>query len=1284
MSKKPLARLTETITAPLAYWSGLRLYRQQQWKEAATLFEQATQQRPSHAPSHFKLGMCHYREKAWHKAAACITKATQLNPTHTEWAAQKKKADKERLKADPAKSKLPAAKQEELIRALLATDYNNAKLHNDLAHVLRKQGKWWQEIDALKAATGLEHQFPTWHFRLGEALEVMNRFQEAAQAYAKAIALKKGKAEAQWHYREGYCWERSGDDSAPDLESSTNAYRIAIQKDIKLRSKRFGIGVFHQARGLWPYASKAYIETYKLKPWDAELCYRLGMAFDRCYRWNEAENFYRQALCIDSARMTWHYRLGFVLERQGKYIEAAKSYEYAAHNCENFTPYWFYRCGYTLFKSGHYVEATEAFIRMQKLQITTRDFKSQVPDDNLDYAAQFKQQQIAVKALQLQLKIDTQDEEIWFQLGQAHERSEDWQNAANAYREAIDRANLYKPTYFFRLAYCLAKVGKYDAACIAFIDTHLINRRAMGIEAAEYEKNPTLKAQLEYTELFESLEVRSKIIVYESYLGASIGCNPYAIYRTIINDPKFSEFKHVWVITPTTPLPNDFKIEKNTIFIQRQSYLYRRFLATAEYLINNVTFPSWFIRRNGQKYLNTWHGTPLKGLGKDTLDEFHVHGNVTRNFLHATHLISPNRHTSDVMMKSYEIAGLFKGRLAETGYPRIDHVINSSDNLKQKLYDKLGLSKEKSVVLYAPTWRGIQGGINTDMTKLKSDIEQISNGNYQVIFRGHHFIEDLLKDCELPVTIAGQEFDTCDLLSIVDVLVTDYSSILFDFIPTGRPVVYYTYDLDEYRSKRNLYFSHQKLPGVVCLDIQETKKAIASALTDPSSHCKSEAYLESANAFSPNEDGFATRRVLDFLFENDTKHEVDRYDDDRNIILFYNGQFIPNGITSSFLNLIKNLSQKDLNFAVAIDPSSIRNHADRIEKLHSLPEGVKILAKEGRILQTAEELWLDTKFLSWRYLPSGNMQAIHAKAYEREFIRLYSINNNISTVVNFEGYNGLWSLILANATGKVNITWLHNDMMEEHRVRMPYLTRNFTYLNYYNTLVSVSGLMSTINSHSLGNRYLIPPEKFTYCENVIDVNHITKNASKELDADLLPWFQNKAYLTVGRLSPEKDHEKLIRAFARTECLKSGAKLIILGEGPMRGHLENLIETLGLNSDVLLAGQRDNPFPAIKSCDCFVLSSNHEGQPMVLLEALTLNKKVIATDINGNRAVLQKFGGLLVENSIEGLANAMDNLEIISPPDFNPEEYRSNALSSFTKTLLTPPSMARESIDAKLH
>lgn len=1253
-----IAKTQNQPAAKLAYRIGFVAEKIKDWKTAETWLKRAVEADPTKAQWHYRLALAQELNKKFSLAAETYGQAIALQPKNPQYLYRLGKALWICGKGAEAETALHKA---------IELAPKNPIYAYELAVAIRKQGRIWQEVEALQAALALDAGNAQWQFELGDAQDKMNRFAEAGQAFQAANRLKPGNA--QWHFREGWAWERAGDDKQAEI-----AYAAATAADESLNARTLGIGVFHQQRGFWFQAAEAYARTAKTGSVNAELQYRLGLSHDRCYDWDQAARCYRQALALDLHKPGWHYRLGFVLERLEQWQDAAKAYEYAA-TTHNHTPYWFYRLGYVLYRMGAYEQACAAFLNTRTQ--AGLDTPLLMPMGHtqtvlsLDYQEQLK---VTIRATIVQMQkarmYSTDQAAAFYKLGNQAERLQMWQESAQAYQAAIARSSSHNSLWYYRLGYVLMQMEQWAQAAESFVDTRIL-KQAHGVDMSRYEKDAGLMQVMEYTEYLETSSIQKKTILYESFLGASLGCNPYAIYQKIVDKPEFSDFTHVWSIADEAELPFDFVQRPNTILIKRQSSAYRRYVATVEYLINNVSFPFWFIRREGQKYLNTWHGTPLKGLGKDMPGEFMVHGNVTRNFLHATHLISPNAHTSDAMMKSYGVAGIFDGMLAETGYPRIDSTLNSTAAEKTKLKKQLGLSDKLPIVLYAPTWRGVQGKVQTDVERILQDIKKLCADNYQLVFRGHHFAEKALKNVGIPVVVAGQHVDANQLLAITDVLITDYSSIFFDFLPTRRPIVYYAYDLEEYSATRGLYFPLDTMPGSLCQSINEVLKAIQEAIISPEVYQADKNYQIAREKYAKYEDGKSTQRAIDFFFNDVTTHTVQRYDDSRTVALFYNGQFIPNGITSSFLNLMKNIPEDRMLISVAIEPSTIKNDAGRIEKFQSLSEGVRILPKEGRLLLTPEDAWVDNLFMGMRGLVPEPIQAVYRKIYEREFIRLYGVCNRIDKLINFEGYSGYWTQVFAHAgTNKNNIAWLHNDMFEEYKVRMPHLTRNFVSYPYYKKLISVSSLMKEINQKHLPTLVDIEKDKFVDCENTINFSEILSKSNQPLDEDLRPWFTGTVFLTIGRMSPEKDQEKLIRAFAQAKKNLSNAKLIILGDGPLRQQLEMVIEELEIQNAVLLAGQRGNPFPALKACDCFVLPSNHEGQPMVLLEALTLGKKIVATDIDGNRGILSKFNGFLVENSVQGLVYGMHEFSSGNIPEiiFDVEKYQKNAINMFFQNI----------------
>jgi CDP-glycerol glycerophosphotransferase len=1261
---------------PKSYTAGLLPYRNKNWQEALQLFELATTEQPDHADSHFKLGMCHFRQKNYEQAKKAITRAMLLSPERDEWKKQLAQTERHLSKKE---SKRTLAEREEIIRNQLEEDEHNAELYDQLAQVLRKQGKWWQEVEALKKATELVQNNGNWFYRLGEALEVMNRFQQAAQSYGKAIKIKGGNADAQWFYRQGYCYARTGHDGVANLKAAKRAYAEAVSRDKKLNAKRFGIGVFHQARGLWPQAQQAYLEQLTFTPLDAELNFRLGMAYDRSYLWKKAEIYYRKSLAFDFQQPHRHFRLGFILERQEKFTEAAQAYHFAATQSTKHNSYWFYRWAYVLEQQGKHYAAAQSYLKtalkpeLESMRASTdRAIYFDSKEANFqshaltEYTGNFDKSFFIISTLSETLEKDKTNPEVWYQLGNAYESQGSWTEAAIAYKNAIERKSEYNPEWYYRLGFSLEKTSNYKDACIAFRNTRII-QKAYGVDETQFDNNNEFRETSTYNEYYESLPISDNTIFYESFHGVSISCNPYALYLRMSERKDFKKFKHIWVINDKEKIPDELKSREDTIFIKRNSDAYMRYLASASILINNTSFPSYFIRKPNQKYLNTWHGTPWKTLGKDIKDGVLGFGNIQRNFLQATHLISPNQHTSHVMTKKYDIDEILPGTLLETGYPRIDLTLNATEQKKQKLRKTLNVDNKRKTILYAPTWRSDGKNPSSEVERISKEISALKRLDANILFRGHYFVESAIYENELANIVVPEEVNSNELLSIVDILITDYSSILFDHLVTDNPIILHLPDYEEYKETRGLYFESNFLDSPVTRNIDEligcANKLISNSTTR--NHYNPQSFIL-------NEDGFSSDRVLNFIL---TENSGVNIQNKKKNIVFYGGTLIPNGITISLLNLLNTINHEKINAILIIEPNIIKAHPERMEMLERVNSKVKIIPKCGRLNRSIEEHWLEQKMAQYKSLPSKEMVDYLAPLYQKEIKRLLG-EVKIDHLVNFDGYTRFWAILFAHSSKEIKKSiYLHSDMQNEHIDRFPNLEYIFNLYKHYNNLISVSKSTNTENKNKIPFEENSPPPKMIYIENTIIHSEIKRKSLEDIPKNEAHIFKNCdcIFISIGRLSIEKGHESLIRSFKLLleNNKQKKLKLIIIGDGPLKQDLNKLIFDQEIENHVHLLGRKANPFSYLKASNCFVFSSKHEGQGLSILEALSLNKPVICTDFPCAHDVLEDGDlGLIVENSINGLYEGMQKYITgkLNYKEFNPEEYQKRALSSFYKEI----------------
>ncbi|MCD8795099.1 glycosyltransferase [Mammaliicoccus sciuri] len=817
-----------------------------------------------------------------------------------------------------------------------------------------------------------------------------------------------------------------------------------------------------------------------------------------------------------------------------------------------------------------------------------------------------------------------------------------------------------------------------------------VNRKAKFIaEPIKAKSNsPYVKKTMKYADMYKSNKVHDNYILYQSRDGKSMTDSPYATFLYLLNNKKFSNLKHIWIVDSKSKkeeYSHNYKDFKNVKFVIKESDEYLEYLTTSKYILNNSTFPAYFTKKEAQIYINTWHGTPLKHMGLDVEDNLLGSQNIIKNFLSSDIIVSPNKHTSEVFKRAFKLEGLYEGNIMEIGYPRIDLTLNAErDKVLSRLKEYDVSIGDRKILLFAPTWRG------QDVNKPEDSIEEIyhmimelkNSTNYQVLVKVHPFAYKIaLKYKQLRPFLIPDSFDTNELLSVVDLLVTDYSSIFFDYLVTNKPIIFYSQDYEEYETDRGFYIMPEDLPGPSVYDLQSLLDTVQNIDSIKTKYDNNYKYFQ--QEYVPHENGKVTEILVDEMFKKvSTKNQSEKEK-----ILIYPGGMRNNGITTSAINLLENIDYDKYDVTIFIGNTS---NPEVLKNLDQVNENVRIILRKGPLLATTSEKYRDA-FIKNRGLESIINKILYPElAYKREFRKIFG-NSKFDYVVDFSGYSMFWPKILLGTNSKKKIIYLHSDINSDmnrtvngkkpHYINLKGVISLYHKFDY---LVSVSEETNKINFRNLSTPSTC--NKFTSSMNTINLNRI--NTLVENDSDILD-LGKKKYLLVnrdneidripfntddykvmamGRLSPEKGFDILINAFKGIVESNNKAKLFILGDGPLKQPLENLIKKLDLENNVYLVGQKSNPFYIMKQCDLFVLSSHYEGQSMVLLEALTLKTSILASDIPANRYVL-KYGdyGMLSENTPDSIEQGIHRYMNRNTPDyetFNEEEYNSRAINEF--------------------
>ncbi len=310
----------------------------------------------------------------------------------------------------------------------------------------------------------------------------------------------------------------------------------------------------------------------------------------------------------------------------------------------------------------------------------------------------------------------------------------------------------------------------------------------------------------EYTEFYEDGIIWEDTFFLESFGGNNFQGNPYYIYKELLFSPEYKSFQMIIAHKNPEKLQEELFarnfIDERVKIVQVGTRAYREAVTHAKYLVNNVSFSMDFIKKEGQVYLNTWHGTPLKTLGRSVAGDPFACINGQRNYLMSDYLLAPNDLTKRVYENEYMVKGIMSGELFLGGYPR--NSVFFDEEYRQAVKEKYGLQNVKSV-FYMPTWRGT--ACHVAKVDQISEIEKLAKElgeEYRVYVKFHPAMQNANTNFQYCLPMPS-DIEVYEFLNAVDVLITDYSSVFFDFANTGKKIVLYQYDKDEYFKDRGVY-----------------------------------------------------------------------------------------------------------------------------------------------------------------------------------------------------------------------------------------------------------------------------------------------------------------------------------------------------------------------------------------------------------------------------------------------------------------------------------------------
>ena len=323
-----------------------------------------------------------------------------------------------------------------------------------------------------------------------------------------------------------------------------------------------------------------------------------------------------------------------------------------------------------------------------------------------------------------------------------------------------------------------------------------------------------------------------KLILFNSYGGKKYDDSPRAIYEQMLKDDRFSDCKLVWAIQE----PDKVRVSGRAEVVKADSFKYFITALKAHVWVTNSSMERGLnFKKKGTLCFNTWHGSAIKVMGIDIKDENQSF--KSKVLVRADIMLAQSQYDIDTFSHAFQLPG---SRFRMTGLPRNDVLANYTKNDVDRIKEKLGLDKSKIVLLYAPTFREYTKGTNNEVVlNVPMDLkhwQDVLGDGYVVLFRAHYEVAKHMKVEGYPMFLDMSSYpDLNELMIVADALISDYSSIYFDFSVTHKPMYCFAYDYDEYIANRGMYLSlkdelpcaiHEDENGIIgeLLKFSETKE----------------------------------------------------------------------------------------------------------------------------------------------------------------------------------------------------------------------------------------------------------------------------------------------------------------------------------------------------------------------------------------------------------------------------------------------------------------------------
>lgn len=749
-----------------------------------------------------------------------------------------------------------------------------------------------------------------------------------------------------------------------------------------------------------------------------------------------------------------------------------------------------------------------------------------------------------------------------------------------------------------------------------------------------------------YSRYYKNLSIEKNVVLLESTHGKAFGGHLFYLAKEL--NKHYSHLK-LYVASENVDQTRKFLDRHGLHEVHLVKYLsrdYLKLLASAAYLLNDTSFYSFFIKKAGQHYVNFWHGTPLKTLGQD-MENITDGANVQRNFYMTDQIIVSNDFLADVLAKSHGLNGIFQGKMVVAPSPR--NAVLFDNKRREMVREELGVNS-KNVSFYVPTWRGSVGCIDNDQDRLRADLRYLSEnltGDEMLYVKLHPFSQAIDLDEFEHVFVMPDGYELYEFLTAVDVLITDYSSVMYDFALTNRKVILYNYDKDDYVASRGVYEDVNDYPfvqvdhvGDLLVELQKLEAVD---------------YEQMVARFCSVDTADGARIVCDYIFD-EQGHELIktcRLCNEKETAIVLGGAFWDNGVTTSLLNTFDHIDLSARNYVVLLGQKQLKK--DYEFRVRGLADEITFYPFPETLTAGVVDRFLYLAYMRFEWFDSKWVRQRIGKLVRNDYKRIFG-DLKVDHLVHFTGFGNRYAELIKHAPCGVNtVMYVHTDMPAEYKAK-----KNFSKKIIYSAYEAVDKVAVVHENLRAGLIQELPAIQNKLCvmNNFLGEERIRALARADLytsledvemlhgkKVDMTIYLKSKdmtVFTNIGRFDYQKGHERLIQAFEAIYEKNSATRLVIVApHGPLRDATLEQARKSSACYAIYILGRMSNPYALLSKSSCFVLSSHYEGLGLVVYEALAVGTAVVTVDLEETIGYLQNNEAIIVNNSMEGLKEGME-------------------------------------------